>query len=167
MEADKMVRAQIAHRSPGRIRLRLMSSLDNAQTDALIKDLKVSPEVSKVTVRGSHLIIEHEQDDVTTALGKTLSRLFPGFERASDQFDSQVAKTVADPWIMNLIPAGFLGLAVYTGLRNGAVLAGESAFALGYVAFDLYWKFQQENIMRKMEKGLSAKNRSELESYLK
>jgi hypothetical protein len=159
-----MVRAKIAHRSPGRIRLRLQDKLNKTQTDALIQDLKVSPEVSKVTVRGSYVIIEHCDDsDVITGFGQAMSRLFPDFERSSDQFDSQLAKAVGDPWLNKLIPAGFLGLAVYTGLANGAILAGESAFALGYVAFDLYWKFQQENVIRKMEQGLSQKNKVDLE----
>ena len=40
-------------------------------------------------------------------------------------------------------------------------------FALGYVAFYLYWKFQQENVMRKVEKGLSAKNKAQLEGLVR
>jgi hypothetical protein len=31
------------------------------------------------------------------------------------------------------------------------------------VAFDLYWKFQQENVIRKIEKGLSAKDKEKLD----
>ena len=159
-----MVRAKVAHRTPGRLRLRLMDSLDKSQKDLLLQDLKVSPEVSKVTIRGHYLIIEHADDgDVTTAFGKAMNKLFPDFERAADEFDGQMAKAAADPWTNKLLPTGILGLAIYTGMRSGAILAGESAFALAYVAFDLYWKFQQENVIRKMERGLSAKNKSDLE----
>jgi hypothetical protein len=155
-----MQKAKLAHRTPGRIRLKLDSQLKKEDAEALIRDLKVSPEISKVTYRGSSLIIEHADDtDTNTAVGKVLSSVFPGFEDWSNEVDETIAKVTADPWINKMVPLGFLGLAVYTGMRSGAVLAGESAFALGYVAFDLYWKFQQENVVRKIEKGLSEKQR--------
>jgi len=140
------------------------SKLDKIQLEALINDLKLSPDVSKVTVRGSSVIIEHSNDNkAVTTIGRTMDKIFPDFQRWSDEVDSEIAKFVADPWVNKLIPFGFLGVAIYTGIRNGAVLAGESAFALGYVAFDLYWKFQQENVMRKIERGISDRQRSELE----
>ncbi len=47
-------------------------------------------------------------------------------------------------------------------MRTGAVLAGEGPFALGYVAFALYWKFQQENVVRKIEKGMSEKQKKSM-----
>jgi hypothetical protein len=117
-----------------------------------------------VTRRGYSVIVEHTDEKHTfTALGKALSNVFPDFERWSDSMDESIAKVVADPWVNKIIPAGFLGLAVYTGIRNGAVLAGESAFALAYVAFDLYWKFQQENVIHKIEEGLSQKDKAAME----
>ncbi|HEY9681570.1 MAG TPA: hypothetical protein V6C86_08310 [Oculatellaceae cyanobacterium] len=51
----------------------------------------------------------------------------------------------------------------YTAVAEGAVLAGESAFALAYVAFDIYWKFQQENVIRKIETGLSQKQKDNVD----
>jgi hypothetical protein len=155
---------KVAHKIPGRIRLRLDSIPDPKQKQALIEDLKTSPGVAKVDLRGSSLIIEHvDDDDTSTALGKALNKVFPGFEPWSDSFDAKVAKFGADPWMNKLIPLAFLGVAAYTGITTGAVLAGESAFALGYVAFDLYWKFQQENVVRKIEQGLSQSEKSNVE----
>lgn len=159
-----MAQAKVAHRTPGRIRLKLSGIASPKEIDQLIEDLKVSPEISKVTLRGSSLIIEHSTEDgPTTELGKQLNKLFPGFQHFSDDFDDQMSKTASDPWMNKMIPLGFLGLAVYTGISNGAVLAGESAFALGYVAFDLYWKFQQENVTRKIQKGLASKDTPSLQ----
>jgi 3-methyladenine DNA glycosylase Tag len=63
-------------------------------------------------------------EDITTVFGKTMSRFFPDFERASDQFDSQIAKAAADPWAN---------------------------------------KFQQVNVIRKKEKGLSVRNKAHME----
>lgn len=112
--------------------------------------------MAKVTVRGSSIIIDHTHDNSSeTALSGVLNETFPGFKDWSNDLDEHVAKVTADPWVNKLIPFAFLGLAVFKGINSGAVLAGESAFALGYVAFDLYWKFQQENVVRKIEKGLS------------
>ncbi len=155
---------QIAHRIPGRIRIKLPKSLDDSQMKFLIQDLKMSPEVKKVSFNRSSLVIEHNDDEKTlTAAGEALDRVFPGFTRWSDGVDTEIAKAVADPWVNKILPLGFFGVAVYTGIQNGAILAGESAFALAYVAFDLYWKFQQENVIRKIEKGLSAKDKEKLE----
>ena len=158
-----MARAKIAHRMPGRIRLKLDNQIKKEDSEALINDLKVSPDVSKVTLRGSSLIIEHaENEESSTAIGKTLNALFPGFETWSNDIDAKIAKVTADPWVNKMVPLGFLGLAVFTGVKNGALLAGESAFALAYVAFDLYWKFQQENVVRKIEQGLTEKEKKEM-----
>lgn len=155
---------RIAHQVSGRIRIALPQGLQDRDAKTLINDLKLSPQVTKVTLRGSSLIIEHADDE--KVLGHTedvLRKLFPGFERWSDEFDAELAKYTANPWVNKTLPLGFLGLAIYTGLRNGAVLAGESAFALAYVAFDLYWKFQQENVIRKIETGLSQHDKDRLE----
>jgi hypothetical protein len=113
---------KIAHRSPGRIRLKL-----------------------------------------DTRLTKALDKIFPEFDRWSNNLDAQIAEATSDPWVNKFVPLGFLGLAVFTGISNGAVLAGESAFALGYVAFDLYWKFQQENVVRKIEQGLSKQQQKDMD----
>jgi hypothetical protein len=124
----------------------------------------VSPDVRNVTLRGSSLIIEHNSNDrVLTNLGSYLSKRFPDFERWSDEVDSEIAKAVSDPWINKSVPFAFLGVAIYRALIDGAFLAGESAFALTYVAFDLYWKFQQENVIHKIETGLSRRERTEME----
>ena len=159
-----MAAGRIAHKIPGRMRIQLPAKLTNVQTRALLTDLQSSPDVAKAVVRGSYLIVEHAENEKSfTALGQAMDKLFPDFERWSDECDSEIAKAVADPWVNKTIPLGFLGLAIFVGMRNGAVLAGESAFALGYVAFDLYWKFQQENVMRKIEKGLSDKDKASID----
>jgi hypothetical protein len=159
-----MPRAKIAHRSPGRIRLKLDTRLTKEAAETLINDLKVSPDVSNVTLRGTSLIIEHSDDDHSgTAIGRALDKLFPEFDRWSNNLDAQIAEATSDPWVNKFVPLGFLGLAVFTGISNGAVLAGESAFALGYVAFDLYWKFQQENVVRKIEQGLSKQQQKDMD----
>jgi hypothetical protein len=101
---------------------------------------------------------------VLTNLGTYLSKKFPEFERWSDEVDSEIAKAVSDPWINKSVPLAFLGLALYRAVLDGAFLAGESAFALAYVAFDIYWKFQQENVIHKIETGLSRRDRSDLEA---
>jgi hypothetical protein len=158
-----MRKAKVAHRTAGRIRLKLDKGVSKDSIDALIKDLKVSPEISRVTCRGTSLIIEHANNENTnTLIGKTLNTVFPGFEDWSNEVDETIAKVTSDPWVNKMVPFGFLGLAVFTGITNGAVLAGESAFALGYVAFDLYWKFQQENVVRKIEQGLSAQQKGKI-----
>ena len=159
-----MSKPVVAHKIPGRIRIQIPSKLSKPQNEALLRDLEASPVVSKVTLHGSSLIIEHSDETrELTALGQSLNRIFPDFADWSDSMDSTVAKIAADPWVNKLIPTAFLGLAIATGLKNGTVLAGESAFALGYVAFDLYWKFQQENVVRKIEKGLSGKDKSAID----
>jgi hypothetical protein len=157
-------RARIAHRSPGRIRIKLPGELPQKHLQELLRDLQVSPEVRSATLRGSSLIIEHnETGETLTALDSQLSRMFPEFVDWSTLVDSEIAKAVADPWINKSLPLLFLGLAGYTAITEGAVLAGESAFALAYVAFDLYWKFQQENVIRKIETGLSQKQKEEID----
>jgi hypothetical protein len=157
-------RLKVAHKIPGRVRIKLPDNLSAEEEKTLIQDLKVSPDVSKVTVRGTSLIIEHAQDDVAlTDVGSYLNKLFPEFEHWSDDFDAELAKSTADPWINKGVPLAFIGIAVYRGLKDGAFLAGESAFALAYIAFDIYWKFQQENVIRKIEKGLSKNDQSKLQ----
>lgn len=42
-------------------------------------------------------------------------------------------------------------------------MAGESAFAIVYIAFDLYWKFQQENVTRKIQQGMSKQQQGKIE----
>ena len=159
-----MPKAKIAHRSPGRVRLKLDARLTKEAAETLINDLKVSPDVSNVTLRGTSLIIEHSDDDHSgTAVGQALDKLFPNFDRWSNDLDAKIAEATSDPWVNKFVPLGFLGLAVFTGINNGAVLAGESAFALGYVAFDLYWKFQQENVVRKIEQGLSKQQQTKID----
>lgn len=155
---------KIAHKVPGRIRIQLPDDMDRPDRDRLVADLKTSPEVSKVTLRGSSLIIEHDDGSgAVTFIGRTMHRVFPGFERWSNEVDVEMAKYASDPWINKTVPFGFLGLALYRGLRDGAFLAGESAFALAYIAFDIYWKFQQENVIRKIEQGLSKAEKAEFE----
>jgi hypothetical protein len=99
-----------------------------------------------------------------TVVGSALNKVFPEFERWSDDVDAEIAKYVCDPWVNKSVPFAFLGLAFYRGIMDGAILAGESAFALAYIAFDVYWKFQQENVIRKIEKGLSQNQKSEIET---
>ncbi|HEY9757596.1 MAG TPA: hypothetical protein V6C97_20675 [Oculatellaceae cyanobacterium] len=157
-------RTHIAHQIPGRMRLKLPRELSEKERSELLQDLKLSPEVRAATIRGTFLIIEHhESGEALSALGERLNRLFPDFIHWSNVVDSEIAKAVADPWINKTLPLFFLGLAGYTAIAEGAVLAGESAFALAYVAFDIYWKFQQENVIRKIETGLSQKQKEELE----
>jgi hypothetical protein len=163
MASQRKTKPRIAHKIPGRIRIKLPSALGDPQIKALVQDLKLSPEVKKVSVSGLSLIIEHDDDEKTlTAAGEALSKIFPNFARWSDEVDTEIAKAVADPWVNKIVPLGLFGIAIFTGVQNGAILAGESAFALGYVAFDLYWKFQQENVIRKIEKGLSDKDKEKL-----
>jgi hypothetical protein len=159
-----MVTGRIAHKIPGRMRVQLPAKFTATQVRALLTDLESSPDVEKAVVRGSYLIVEHaDNQDTFTALGKAMSRVFPDFERWADECDANIAKAVADPWVNKSVPLGFLGLAIYVGMRNGALLAGESAFALGYVAFDLYWKFQQENVVKKIEAGLRDKQKADIQ----
>jgi hypothetical protein len=163
MTARGKTKPRIAHQIPGRIRIKMPATLGDKQMKALVEDLKLSPEVKKVSVSGSSLIIEHNDDEKTlTAAGEALNKIFPNFARWSDEVDEEIAKAVADPWVNKMVPLGLFGIAIFTGVQNGAILAGESAFALGYVAFDLYWKFQQENVIRRIESGLSAKDKEKL-----
>src|SRR5579885_726735 len=147
---------RVAHRTLGRIRILLPESLSEEESDLLLKDLKLSPKVNKVTMRGSSLIVEHyDECEALTTIGRALNRMFPDFPGWSDEFDATFDKYAADPWVNKMVPLSFLSLALYRGVRDGAFLAGESAFALAYIAFDLYWKFQQENLMRKLKHGMS------------
>ncbi|HEY9773504.1 MAG TPA: hypothetical protein V6C81_06815 [Planktothrix sp.] len=156
--------ATVAHKVPGRIRIRMTEALSDAEAKGLVQDLKVSPEVKKVTIRGTSLIIEHIDDhQAVTKLGSHLSKQFPEFERWSDEVDAEIAKAVGDPWVNKSIPFFFLGFAAFKALTEGALFAGESAFALAYVGFDIYWKFQQENVVRKIEMGLSKSDREKVE----
>ena len=158
-------RPRVVHNIPGRVRIKLPQELGAQEEKSLLQDLKVSPEVSKVTLRGTSLIIEHNQNDFAlTPVGSYLNKHFPDFEKWSNEFDSEVAKSVSDPWVNKGVPFAFLGLALFRALEEGAFLAGESAFALAYIAFDLYWKFQQENVIRKIEKGLSKSDQSKIET---
>jgi len=160
----KAKRPTVVHSIPGRIRFSLPKELNQKETKTLLQDLKSSPEITKATLRGKFLIIEHSGDgESMTSMGAHLNKLFPEFERWSDELDAELAKAVADPWVNKTIPMAILGLALYRCLRDGALLAGESAFALAYVAFDLYWKFQQENVIRKIESGLSQREREQLD----
>jgi hypothetical protein len=157
--------ASVAHRVPGRIRIKLPQALTEGESRDLVQDLKASPEVKKVTVRGTSVIIEHVDDhQAMTALGSQLSKRFPEFERWSDEVDAEIAKAVADPWINKSIPIFFFGLAAFTAITEGTFLAGESAFALAYIGFDIYWKFQQENVIRKIEMVLSKPERDKLDA---
>lgn len=154
---------KVVHRTSNRVRVQLPKRLSKEQTDALVHDLKTSPEVRKVTLRGSSLIIEHsEGEDTMTFAGDALTKIFPNFERWSDEFDASIAKHAADPGINKTLPFVFLGLAAFRLVRDGALLAGESSFALAYIAFDLYWKFQQENVMHKIEQGMSQRQQEQL-----
>lgn len=155
---------RIAHRIPNRMRIKLPQALKPDDAKALLQDLQVSPHISKATLNGTSLIIEHSDDEETVIhSGNVLSKMFPGLERWSNTFDAEVSKIVADPWVNKTIPLGFIGLAVYAFIRDGALMAGESAFAMGYIAFDVYWKFQQENVIRKIEKGMSKQAQANLE----
>jgi hypothetical protein len=144
------------------MRIKLPHDLSEDDRRALMQDLRASVEINKVEYRNGSLIIEHSDEDRTlTLVGEQLSRFFPGFQRLSDEFDARMAKAAADPWINKSLPLGFVGLAVYTAIRDGAILAGESAFALAYIAFDIYWKFQQEKVIRKIEQGMSRSQKAE------
>jgi hypothetical protein len=144
------------------MRIKLPHDLSEDDRRALMQDLRASVEINKVEYRNGSLIIEHSDEDRTlTLVGEQLSRFFPGFQRLSDEFDARMAKAAADPWINKSLSLGFVGLAVYTAIRDGAILAGESAFALAYIAFDIYWKFQQEKVIRKIEQGMSRSQKAE------
>jgi hypothetical protein len=159
MSSQSKKRPTVIHRIPGRLRIKLLSTLKEQDMQSLLRDLKVSPDVKKATLTRSSLVIEHNDNDQTmTEIGSRLSQIFPDFEPWSTHIDMEMGKYAADPWINKTIPAGLLSLALYRGIKEGAFLAGESAFALAYIAFDIYWKFQQENVIRKIEQGLSRDN---------
>lgn len=149
--SEKQKSARVAHQLPGRIRLELSKSLTQDELKEIIQDLKLSPEVSDVRINGRHLIIEHDSNKS----GSLLQKIFPGLEPLSNSIDEAVAKATEMPEVNKLIPAGFLGLALFKAFRDGAFFAGESAFAMAYIAFDLYWKFQQENVTGKIHEGMT------------
>ncbi|PWT96160.1 MAG: hypothetical protein C5B53_10160 [Candidatus Melainabacteria bacterium] len=126
----------------------------------LITDLKLSPEIKSVRRSRRSLIIEHNNDQVTHDI---LEKIFPNLRTWSDRFDAGAAKLAELPSVNKGLPFALLAMAAFAGWRDKAFLAGESAFALIYLAFDLYWKLQQENLMIKIQNGLSTREREQLE----
>jgi len=138
---------------PGRIRLKLAQPLAPAERKEVEADLKLSPQVKTVRLTGKSLVIEHVGADEHP--WSLLERWFPDVVRMSDAVDMSVARLTETPEVNKLLPLGVLAFAIYKGIRDGALMAGESSFAIMYIAFDLYWKFQQENVTRKIQKGLT------------
>lgn len=156
---DKQRSARIAHKMPGRIRIQLDRIPTSDEKRELTTDLMLSPEVSKVRINGRSLVIEHDEN----RSGSFLQAVFPGLQSLSDKVDEAVAKGTEMPEVNKLLPLGFLALAVFKGFRDSAFFAGESSFALAYIAFDLYWKFQQENVTRKIHEGMTKSEQQKLE----
>ena len=149
-------RPRLAHQMPGRLRFVLPRHCEPDELKAVIADIKSSPHVQKVVVRCRSLTIEHTAEaSGRKDIGSVLNRVFPGYDQLSDDLDEKAAKKAADPTLNKLVPLCFLGLAGWKILRDGAFIAGESAFAIAYLAFDVYWKLQQENLIKKLEKGMS------------
>lgn len=147
---------KVAHVVSGRLRLQLMEPLSEEDRNALITDLRSSPEIKEVKVRGKSIIIEHSSSNEHP--WSILERYFPRVTRVSDEIDAAIAKLTETPEVNKLIPLSFLAFGVVRALSSGTLMAGESAFAIIYISFDLYWKFQQENIIRKIHQGLGRQS---------
>ncbi len=155
---------EVAHNSPRRLRLRLPRNFDKEKVGSLIEDLQSSVHIDRAVAHGRSIIIEHNgQSGAKKHIGSTLNRFFPGFDRLSDELDENVAKVAAAPTFNKVVPIGFLALATWKFFRDGAFIASESSFAIAYLAFDVYWKFQQENVIKKLERGMSQQSLQDVE----